>query len=376
MGPSVIAGVLTVVVADHRGREQRVVERGVEGHLRVPGTATDADAAEQAVPPAGARSLDPGQGPTGIFGPDVGGGIGGADEGDADLHENGPLCLRIEGHEGAAGRPRTRGGSRRDGGALPAARRGEWSTELGREVQGVVRAGATELTTGDLAGDRVLADQMKARRGDRVGAPRHLEQEIRLIGGRKRHLGEPRPGRDRQLRRHRRGAECDLVATGRGVLAGVGERGGRCLRCAADRAHRRQDRHVAVGSTADPAQIGQTEAGNGGVGIGVAAPGHGHVGRGVRAPLDHPERQVGAGELTNGTRVDRPGPRSGHWIDQTARVADQCGDARRSVSRHQRASHGFARHQDHAGEPGGQNSPDPSAHRHGSPFRATVAEWA
>ena len=53
------AHVLTVVVAEHRGEQQGVVQGGVEGPLREPGCPLDCHPVQQAVPLRGGRCERP-----------------------------------------------------------------------------------------------------------------------------------------------------------------------------------------------------------------------------------------------------------------------------------------------------------------------------
>ena len=139
------------------------------------------------------------------------------------------------------------------------------------------------------------------------------------------------------------------------MLPVVGERGRRRRRIAAYRAHRGQDGDVTVAGAAGAAQVGEAEPAEGGVAVGVAAARGGPSRRGVGAPLDHPERQVGSGELADRARIHRPGARTVERVDQPGRVGDHAGGGRRG-----RGDRGGRRDEDarhaHQGHQGGHGS--------------------
>ena len=145
------------------------------------------------------------------------------------------------------------------------------------------------------------------------------------------------------------GPERDLVATGAGLLLAVGEGVQRGLRGGGEGTDGGEDRHVLVRGAAGAAEMGEAEAVQMVVGVGVAAARLHGVGTGVRAPLDGAEGEVGAGELAHGARADRTGAGAVEGMDEGGRVGDGGGGrrARRGVG-------GDGRKEEGAGEQSGQ----------------------
>ena len=135
----------------------------------------------------------------------------------------------------------------------------------------------------------------------------------------------PVRGRDGQGGGNRPGTERDLVATGRGLFVGVRELSGGVHGVAPEGALRGQDGYVLVGGAAGTAEMGEAEAVDPGVRVGVPAARLNGVGDGVGAPLNHAEGRVGAREFTHGARDDRPGAGAVERMDERRRVGHGSG---------------------------------------------------
>src|SRR5207245_3292503 len=114
---------------------------------------------------------------------------------------------------------------------------------------------------------------------------------VGLRGGREGEAGHAGAGGRGQL-------GLDPVAGGHRVVAGV--RGFVAVRegvgrAGVDATGGRQDRDVAVGAATGAGEVGEAETGDGGVV--VLVPAAVRAARRVRAPLDHAERRVRAGEV-------------------------------------------------------------------------------
>ena len=81
-----------------------------------------------------------------------------------------------------------------------------------------------------------------------------------------------------------------------------------------------QDGHVLVGGAAGAAQVGEAEAVDPAVRVGIPAAGLDGVGVGVGTPLHHAERDVRPWELAHGARVHRPGSGAVERMDEGCRV--------------------------------------------------------
>ena len=206
-------------------------------------------------------------------------------------------------------------------GARPGPGPDEGPVELGHEVQGVGSACAAEGPAGHRTAELAVPDDHVGS-GCRIGAVRYFEQQLsRAVTGVD-ELGDAGPGGDGQAAADSRGSEGHAVLPGGGVLVTVVEGGRGRLGVGTDRTHRRQDRDVAVTRAAGTAQVAETEPADRRIGVGVPTARRRPTRLGVRAPLDHPERDIGSGELGDGSRIrrTRPGPVDG--VDQGGRSCD------------------------------------------------------
>ena len=143
-----------------------------------------------------------------------------------------------------------------------------------------------------------------------------------------------------------------------------------------DAALGRQDGHVLVGGAAGAAEVGEAEAVDPGVRVGVPAAGLDGVGAGVGAPLDHPERRVGAGELAHGARVDGPGAGAVEGVDQCRRVGEGgggrwlCPGGR--ADRRESGRPRSACHYEHGAQHGSSHRGSTASHRADGSRRAVV----
>ncbi len=171
---AVHADVVAADVVEGPRREQRVVERRVEGADVAGGAAADVDFAERLVPAPPRRRADRAEAVARAFGAQRGAGAGDADEGDADADRDGAVAAGVEGRVGAGARGHLRvrrralGVGRRFAPRFerafgPGAGGGERAAEASGEVDLVARAlAAEEAAAGaaaDFAGARVDLDR-------------------------------------------------------------------------------------------------------------------------------------------------------------------------------------------------------------------------
>jgi hypothetical protein len=273
-----------------------VVEAGVEdGALRWR-TAGDLDLVEEPRPFALSEIVDTVDVPGWDFVIQVGAGVGDADEGEADFHQDFALGAEVEPGTGVAGVLFSGGGVH--GVVMPHGGADERVAEFSGEVEGVTGGRAAEAAGAGFAFDGVAANEaygcavlcaggvvgLLVDDGG-VGAAASVEQEARGRSSREIEAGDAGGVGDGDLDAYAVG-ERDSVVAGvggfLGVIEGLGIEVAVDMRADGEIAGPGKDGDVSVERAAGAGEVGEGEAGDA-VGV-VAVPG---VGAGVGAPLDH-----------------------------------------------------------------------------------------
>ena len=346
---AVHADVVAADVVEGPRREQRVVERGVEGADVAGGAAADADFAERLVPALPRRGADRAEAVARAFGAERGAGAGDRDEGDADADRHGAVAAGVEGRVGAGARGHLRvpGRALGVGGGFaprfklpfgPGPRGGEGAGEAGGEVDLVARALAAEEAAPGAAADFAGAG-VDLDRGFVVGLgrPAGVDQDARVRARREGEAAEAGAGGRGQRDADRAAPlrlQLDRVEAGRAALGLVREARLELPRQSRPRPRRgrsaqrfggRDEGEVAVDGAARAAQVGEAEAGDVVVAVVVAARVRRRRGR-VGAPLDHPEGQRRPRVVVAAAEGVRPGPGPGEDVDLRRRVSGRAGD--------------------------------------------------
>ena len=309
--------VVAVAVAEDVGREEHVVEAGVEDGVLGGRAAVDLDGVEVFGPFALGEGVDCFEVEDGgDFGGEVGTGVVGRDEGETDPHGDFALVAEVEPGSGVVGV--LFAGCGVDGVVFPHRGAGEELRELRGEVEGVGGGRTAEASSAGFAFDGVVAgdadDVSVVGAGSvlrifiddgGVGAASGVDEET---GGRslgKAEAGDAGAVGDSKL-------DLDAISKGDSVVAGMG--GFVCVveglgvefavlvRADGEVAGPGKDGEVSIERAARAADVGEGEAVD--ALFAVIVPG---VGAGVGAPLDHAEGEGGSGERVAAARCSDEG---------------------------------------------------------------------